>query len=596
LRTARAAGAAGTVGLLIAATAACSGGAGTSGETGTPGAGDASAGVGPAGGAGDAGGRIRFRDVAAEVGLDARNGAFRWSVSDDPVPMMGTGACWIDYDEDGWLDLFVVNTYAQDEKARWDDGGGPPRSALFRNGGGHFTDVSAEAGVDLEMRGTGCVAADLDLDGHTDLYVTTAEVGLLLWNDGDGGFTEGAADAGVDPAGWYAGAAVGDVDGDGWPDLFLAGYTNTGSPVPDATQGFPNTHTGVRDLLYLSRGDGGRRDDRPTFREVGREAGLEVVDFEYGLGAVLSDLDSDDDLDIYVANDTKPNRLYENVAWPGGAEADPAGIGFRFEETAGRSGVADPHAGMGVAEGDFDGDGRPDLFVTNARDQGHAVYQGQRSEQVSPSFVDVRGDLGPDFGTSTGWGVSWADLDHDTDLDLVVANGEIPVDDLDADADELQAFENRTAQGRAGVYADRSEQAGLVEVGPLLARGSATGDYDNDGDLDVVVTTVGGPLVLLENEGAGGHWLELRLPVFAPGTRVTAVLPDGTELEREVHAGGSYLSSEDPRVHFGLGDADTVDRLVIRLPGGAETVLRDVPADQVLAPERPRPLPPDWDG
>jgi hypothetical protein len=595
---------------LVVAAAACSSGSGGDARTavgsGTGEGADApsvasdppptdhgrSEGSGPAQGDGD----VQFHDVAADVGLDTRNGAFRWDVSNDAVAMMGTGACWIDYDDDGWMDLYVVNTYAQRERSRWDDAGGLPRNALFRNDHGEFVDVSAESGTDLAVRGTGCVAADLDLDGHTDLYVTTAEVGVLLWNEGDGTFDDGAAEAGVDPAGWYAGAAVGDVNGDGWPDLFLAGYANLGSPIPDATQGFPNTHTGVRDLLYLSQGDGDSRDGRPKFREVGRDAGLEVVDFEYGLGALFADLDRDDDLDLYVANDTRPNRLYKNVAWPGGAEADPAGIGFRFEEAAGRAGVADPNAGMGIAEGDFDGDGLSDLFVTNSRDQGHAVYQGQRSDQSTPSFADVRRDLGPDLSTSTGWGVSWADLDLDTDLDLVVVNGDIPVDDLADDADDVQALVNGTAHGEPGSFADRSRELGLADVGPLLARGSATADYDNDGDLDMAVTTVGGPLALLENDGARGHWLEVQLAMFSPGARVTAVLPDGTELERELHAGGSYLSSEDPRLHFGLGTATTVDRLVIQLPGGRETSLRDVVADQVLEPDRSLLLPPRWDG
>src|SRR5919106_878146 len=208
-------------------------------------------------------GQPGFADVASDVGLDFRHGAFRWDVSPDPVAAMGSGVCWLDYDGDGWLDLFVVNSFAQDEAARWEAGGSLPRSALFHNVQGRFVDVSASSDADLAVRGTGCVAADLDLDGRTDLYVTTAQAGALLWNDGDG-------------------------------------------------------------------------------------AGLEVVDFMHGLGAAFSDLDLDGDPDLYVANDTTPNRLYENVRWPGGAAADPLGLGFRFEELAGRAGVADPNAGMGV--------------------------------------------------------------------------------------------------------------------------------------------------------------------------------------------------------------------------------------------------------
>ena len=333
-----------------------------------------------------------------------------------------------------------------------------------------------------------------------------------------------------------------------------------------------------------------------TFRESGRQAGLEVVGFEYGLGAVFSDVDVDGDLDLYVANDTKPDRLYDNVPWPGGAAADPAGLGFRFEELAGRAGVADPGAGMGVAAADFDGDGRCDLFVTNARGQVHGAFRSQpatasgSTPAVAPSFVDVRATLGPDLGAATGWGVSWADVDLDTDLDLIVANGDIPVTDLTADADTVDAFVNRAAEGRPGRFDDGGRRLGLDGVGPLLGRGSAAADFDNDGDLDVAINSIGGPLVLLENTGTTGHWLEVALDDFAPGAMVSVVLPDGRTLVREVQAGSSYLSSEDPRVHFGLGPFTAVHELLIDWPGGATTRLEDVPADRLVRALRPPPF------
>jgi hypothetical protein len=504
--------------------------------------------------------------------------------------MLGGGVCWLDYDGDGWLDLYAVNSHAEDEAARWEDEGGLPRNALFHNVGGEFVDVSAGSGADLAMRGNGCVAADLDRDGRTDLYVTGAGSGALLWNRGDGSFSEGAVAAGAPAVGWYAGAAAGDVDGDGWPDLFVAGYANLDSPVAGATQGFPNTYTGVRDLLYLNEGqaEGGR----PTFREVGVEAGLEVTDFEYGRGALLTDLEGDGDLDLYVANDTTPNRLYDNVGWPGGAEADPAGLGFRFEELAARAGVADPNAGMGVAGADYDMDGRRDLFVTNARDQVHGAFHGEGPGAVDPSFADVRRELGPDLGAGTGWGVSWGDLDLDTDLDLVIANGGIPVTDLTGDAQRLQVLANRTAQGAAAGagtarFVDVGPRAGRRGVRALLARGSALADFDNDGDLDVAVGSIGGPLVLLENRGATGNWLEVRLGGFQPGAVITAALPDGRSLSREVQAGSSYLSSEDPRGHLGLAGATEVRELRVTWPGGSETVLEAVAANQVVTVEPP---------
>ena len=293
--------------------------------------------------------------------------------------------------------------------------------------------------------GNGCVAADLDLDGHTDLYVTTVRQSMLLWNDGDGTFTEGGRAAGVGVYGWHSGAAVGDVNGDDLPDLLVAGYTNLNGPRPEATQGFPQTYLGVRDLLFLNQGTGDG--EHATFREVGETAGLEVANFAYGLGVLLSDFERDGDLDVFVANDTNPDRLYENVPWPGGAEADPAGLGFRFEERAAAAGVADPGAGMGVAGGDYDGDGRTDIFVTNAREQVHGVFRSKPPDENDPSYDDVRADLGVELSGSTGWGVSWADLDLDTDLDLVVVNGDVPVTDL-ADDRELDQGVRRPGHRR----------------------------------------------------------------------------------------------------------------------------------------------------
>jgi hypothetical protein len=494
--------------------------------------------------------------------------------------MMGGGLCWLDYDDDGVLDLFVVNSYADVDIGPSEERGGLPRRALYRNVGGRFEDVSSGSGADLPLRGNGCVAADLNLDGHTDIYVTSAGYNVptdgydaLLWNDGDGTFTEAAAKAGITAPGWHSAAAVGDVDGNGRPDLFVTSYTDPNVRV-ESSAGFPSNHLPLRDLLYLNVG----ADDqgRSRFQEVSKTVGIERTLVGHGLGAVFTDVDRDGRLDLYVANDTDPNQLYRNLPVSGGANS----LGFRFEDVAKRLEVNDPNAGMGIAAADFSRDGRVDLFVTNSRGQLHAAYRSRRA--AGAPYVDARPDIASVVGTrSTAWGDSWADLDLDGDLDLVLANGGIPIVDLAMDAQRIQILENVSPRSGAPRFAPVAG-SGLQRVRPVNGRGLATADYDNDGDLDIAVNSIGGGLILLENKTRRGSWLEVRLPTFAPGALVTAVLPDGRTLVREVLAGSSYLSSEDPRVHFGLGNARIVERLTVRFPDGTTTRRRNVAVDQVV--------------
>jgi hypothetical protein len=525
---------------------------------------------------------VRLTDVAKQVGLDFRQGSFRFGVDGgDPASMMGGGLCWLDYDDDGWMDLFVVNSYTDANIVSWQSHGGLPRSALFHNVRGRFVDVSKRSGADLAIRGSGCVAADFDGDGHTDVYVTSAVGDALLWNNGDATFTERARASGLVSFGWHSGAAVADVNGDGRPDLFVAGYTDVHARIPTSVAGFPTNHEGIRSELFLNVGTDAQGHSR--FRDVSAAAGLPTAHFDHSLGAVFSDFDGDGRSDLYVANDEDPNRLYMNVPWPGGAKADPKGLGFRLVDRARREGVADANAGMGVAAADYDGDGATDVFVSNSRGQEHAVFRALPAQRKGRSFADGRPAFAAAFGTSfTGWGDSWVDLDRDGHLDLVLANGAIPVANLKRDAAPIQALENLAGQGLPGQFADASRLVGLQAAPRVNGRGLAAADFDNDGDVDIAINTIGGPLVLLENRNTSGHWLGVSLDGFHPGAVVSAELPDGRKLVREVRAGSSYLSSEDPRLFFGLGSATRVRELVVRYPGGTIVRHAGVRADQIL--------------
>jgi Na+-translocating ferredoxin:NAD+ oxidoreductase RnfD subunit len=491
----------------------------------------------------------RLTDVAAKVGVHFREGAFRYGVTSDTPAMMGGGVCWLDYNDDGWLDIFAVNSYGEGDIGAYSKHGGLPRTALYRNDHGRFVDVTARSGAGLALRGEGCVAADFNGDGHTDLFVTTAQDDVLLWNNGDGTFTEGARRAGIVSFGWHSGAAVADVNGDGRPDLYVAGYTEPNGAIPGSIAGFPTNHLGVRDELFLNEGN-------DHFREVGGQVGLDPKPYDHSLGAVFTDVNGDGRPDLYVANDEDPNKLYLNEK--GGP------LGFHFVDAGVRAGVADPNAGMGIA------DRNGLLFVSNSRGQTHASYR-----QVGPARFAPAGTALPSAVTA-GWGASWVDLRNSGTPDLVLANGSIPVTQLARDAQRIQVLARRRG---------RLVDAGALQGLRVNGRGLAAADFDNDGRLDIAVNTIGGRLLLLRNTSPAGHWLEVRLPRFAPATRVTATLADGRSWTQEVQAGSSYLSSEDPRLHFGLGAATRVAVLTIRYPGGPTLRLRDIRADRVvLAP------------
>ncbi|MDX6465518.1 MAG: hypothetical protein QOI27_558, partial [Gaiellaceae bacterium] len=359
------------------------------------------------------------------------------------------------------------------------------------------------------------------------------------------------------------------------PDLFVAGYSDLGEPVQSSLAGFPTNVTGVRDLLFLNEGAG-------HFKEVGEQAGLEASAFRHGLGATFTDVNADGRPDLYVANDEDPNQLYVNVPWPGGASADPDGLGFRFEERAAAAAVADPYAGMGVATS-VTSAGRLDLFVTNSRNEPSAAY----AQTATGAFANARPRFDPALGTGfAGWGATWVDFANSGTPDLLLAAGAIPVTSLSASAEAVRVLApvgGATTFGNAkGVIATEGMR--------LNGRGVAAADVANDGRMDVAINTIGGKLVLLHPTGPGGHWLDVQLSRFAPGALVTVTLPDGRRSSRTVQAGSSYLSSEDQRVHFGLGAATSVRSIRVRYPWGGESVRGNVAANRVVRIASPPPV------
>lgn len=518
---------------------------------------------------------LRLRDVADVAGLTFIHGAFRESVAEDPVAMMGGGLCWLDFDQDGWLDLYVVNSHALHEVDLWEREGGLPRNALFRNqGDGTFEDVSAGSGADLIMRGNGCVAGDINGNGYPDLYVTADGANALLLNQGNGTFVDVAHDAGVAAPEWSTAAALADVDNDGLIDIFVGAYIDLEKTVPNPIGIFPQDFLGLPNRLYLNQGDG-------TFEEVTLAAGL--THEERTLGAIFTDVDGDGRLDLFVANDGEPNRLYHNIS---GAPGRPL-----FEDVTSIAGVGDRNSGMGVSAGDYTGDGKPDLVITNFGMEYNSLYRNDGAQEGIPVFEYATFRMGiAGFGREqTGWGVAWLDLNLDGHLDLFTAQGKVPVTGQESDREYIRFYRNRGD----GAFLDASRMVGQQEIGPLLARGMAVADYDNDGVLDLAIATIGGPLVLLKATGVDGNWLLVELPHFMPGARLQATLPDGRTLVREIHSGSSYLASEETRFHLGLGEATEIPLLRIDLPGGEQRIYENVDANQILrlpADEFPEPI------
>jgi len=494
------------------------------------------------------------------------------------VESMSGGVALIDYDRDGWPDIYFTNAPTV-EMAR---AGQKARCALFHNNGnGTFTDVTDKAGVGEAGWAMGACVGDYNNDGWPDLYVTAIGSNLLFRNNGDGTFTNVTRQAMVGDPRWSTGCAFGDYDGDGWVDLLVANYVDVRlDDLPKfgegpscqyrgmAVQCGPKGLRGAGDALYHNNGDG-------TFTEVSKAAGISDPNGYYGMGVVWTDLNEDGRPDAFVANDTTPNYLYQNE-----------GRG-RFTEIAFGAGVAvnengSPQACMGIALGDYLHAGRLSLFVTNFSEEYNTLYRNEGKL----TFTDVSYASGTAASSLpyVGWGTGFFDLDNDGWLDLLVVNGHVypQVDTVDIGTKYRQPKLLYVNQ-RNGTFREASLDVGVALSVPRVSRGAAFGDLDNDGDIDIVVGDLDGPPMILRNDGGNrNNWITLELSGvrsnrLALGARVKVVTGDLVQVD-EVRSGGSYLSQNDLRLHFGIGKAERVDRVEIRWPSGKTDVLQNLAA------------------
>ena len=525
---------------------------------------------------------VAFVDVTKAAGINFSS--FSSPEKKYIVESMGGGVALFDFDGDGRLDIYLVNSYTVDaalaKRPR-------PHAALYRNlGNGTFEEVAAKAGVADPGWAMGVAVADYDNDGFDDLYVTCFGPNRLYHNRGNGTFEDVTEKAGVGDPRFSTGAAWGDYNRDGYLDLFVSNYVDfkledlpqfgkgklcqyRGVPVQCGPRGLP----GSGDTLYRNNGDG-------TFTDVSKAARVDDPSGYYGLGVTWTDFDDDGWPDILVANDATPNYAYRN-----NHDGTFTEMGFTLGFAVNENGIE--QGSMGISIGDYDRDGRLDVVVTNFSDDYNTIYH----KNPDGTFTDVSRTTKTAEASIpyVGWGTKFFDYDNDGWLDLFIVNGHVYPQIEGAYPGGMYRQRKLVYRNlRDGTFTEVAQALGAALMEPRASRGAAFGDYDDDGDIDVIVNDLDGPPMLLRNDGGSraGHWISLKLVGTrsnrnAAGAKVWLKAGGLTQVD-EVRSGDSYLSHSDWRLHFGLGSTTQVAEVIIRWPNGTTEKLTNLPIDKVV--------------
>ena len=520
----------------------------------------------------------QLEDITAKSGI-----RFSHAFSEDKryiFESMSGGVIIFDYDRDGWPDIYFTNAPTTDMALK----GQTSLGALYHNNhDGTFTDVTQKAGLTKACLAMGGAVGDYDNDGWPDLYITCLGGNVLYHNNGDGTFTDVTAKAGVADGRWSAGASFGDYDGDGFVDLMVANYVDFhlddlpqfGSTPYCKYRGVdvqcgPRGLKGAGDALYHNNGDG-------TFTDVSKSASVGDPNGYYGLGVIWADFNNTGRPDIYITNDSTPKFLYKNL---GNGKFDEIG----FESGTALSNNGSEQASMGIAVGDYNHTGRPSLSVTNFENENDDLYRNDGNWNFSE--VSFSSGLAIVALPWVKWGTAFVDLDNDGWLDLITVAGHVypQMDQLPSDPGYRQPKLLSLNQGD-GTFCDASDQAGAALKEKRVSRGLAIADLFNDGNMDVVINDLDGSPMILRNRGIPGrHWVSFELAGsksnrLALNARIKIVAGGMTQTD-EIHSGGSYLSQNDLRVHFGIGSAVKIDSVEIRWPSGAVEKISNLGADR----------------